>query len=194
MFTLINIGIGLHAISQPGRELLCKITELGMFSADFVLGHFLLFIQLPALCTPYIDKLHSTMLFWLRPSRQIRPPIYSSKQSKLRKKRVMRFSVIYFLLLVVFLALTVGPVVASTFSSNSWLQYHTNFFAEKIIIDSTASLTKDPVAGLNLFQPYEGKWNNTDTAYWEEHEEELNDGAKERADGVLPHGSPDAMI
>lgn len=51
------------------------------------------------------------MLFWLRPSRQIRPPIYSAKQSKLRKKRVIRFAVVYFLMLVIFVALIVGPVV-----------------------------------------------------------------------------------
>ncbi|KAF8458279.1 1,3-beta-glucan synthase catalytic subunit FksP [Kalaharituber pfeilii] len=104
-------GLGLHAISQPGRELLCKITELGMFSADFILGHFILFFQLPIILIPYIDQAHSMMLFWLRPSRQIRPPIYSAKQSKLRKKRVIRFAVIYFLMLVLFVALIVGPVV-----------------------------------------------------------------------------------
>lgn len=86
-----------------------------MFSADFILGHVLLFVQLPFIIIPYIDVAHSTMLFWLRPSRQIRPPIYSSKQSKLRKKRVIRFSVLYFVMFVVFLALVVGPIVASTF-------------------------------------------------------------------------------
>lgn len=86
-----------------------------MFSADFILGHVLLFIQLPLVCTPYIDVAHSTMLFWLRPSRQIRPPIYSAKQSKLRRKRVIRFSVLYFFLFVVFLGLVIAPIVASTY-------------------------------------------------------------------------------
>lgn len=102
-------GLGLHAFSQPGRELLCKVTELGMFSADFILGHFILFIQLPFLLIPYIDTAHSMMLFWLRPSRQIRPPIYSAKQSKLRKKRVVRFAVVYFFILIIFLGLIVAP-------------------------------------------------------------------------------------
>ena len=60
-------SMGWHSLSQPGREFLCKITELGMFAADFILGHFILFIMLPALCIPYIDKFHSVMLFWLRP-------------------------------------------------------------------------------------------------------------------------------
>lgn len=45
-------------------------------------------------------------------SRQIRPPIYSLKQSKLRKRRVIRYAILYFVLLVVFLALIVGPIVA----------------------------------------------------------------------------------
>ena len=60
-------GMGLSGFSQPGREYLCKITELGMFAADFILGHVLLFVMLPLIAIPYIDKLHSVMLFWLRP-------------------------------------------------------------------------------------------------------------------------------
>ena len=60
-------NMGWHSLSQPGREFLCKITELGMFSADFILGHMILFIMLPLLVIPYVDKFHSVMLFWLRP-------------------------------------------------------------------------------------------------------------------------------
>ena len=60
-------NMGWHSMSQPGREFLCKITELGFFAADFCLGHVLLFFMLPALLIPYIDKFHSVMLFWLRP-------------------------------------------------------------------------------------------------------------------------------
>lgn len=100
-------------MSQPGRELLCKMTEMGFFSADFILGHTLQFIMFPIIIIPYVDRVHSMMLFWLRPSRQIRPPIYTAKQSKLRRKRVIRFSVLYFFMLVIFLALFIGPAVAS---------------------------------------------------------------------------------
>lgn len=60
-------SMGWHSVSQPGREFLCKITELGYFAADFVLGHLILFTMLPALCIPYVDKFHSVILFWLRP-------------------------------------------------------------------------------------------------------------------------------
>jgi len=60
-------SMGWHSFSQPAREFLCKITELGYFSADFILGHFLLFFMLPAILIPYVDKFHSVMLFWLRP-------------------------------------------------------------------------------------------------------------------------------
>lgn len=48
-------------------------------------------------------------------SRQIRPPIYSLKQTKLRKRRVIRYAILYFVLLVVFLVLIVGPVVVPKF-------------------------------------------------------------------------------
>jgi 1,3-beta-glucan synthase len=107
--------MGWHTISQPGREFLCKITELGFFAADFILGHCLLFFMLPILLIPYADKFHSVMLFWLRPSRQIRPPIYSLKQTKLRKRRVVRYAILYFVILIVFLCLIVGPIVAAKF-------------------------------------------------------------------------------
>jgi 1,3-beta-glucan synthase len=108
-------SMGWHTISQPAREYLCKITELSMFAADFVLGHFILFLMLPVILIPQVDKLHSMILFWLRPSRQIRPPIYSMKQTKLRRRRVIRYAILYFVMLVVFLALLVGPVVAGRY-------------------------------------------------------------------------------
>jgi 1,3-beta-glucan synthase len=59
--------MGWHTLSQPGREFLCKIVELGMFAADFILGHMILFVMLPVILIPYVDKFHSVMLFWLRP-------------------------------------------------------------------------------------------------------------------------------
>jgi 1,3-beta-glucan synthase len=139
-------SMGWHSVSQPAREFLCKITELSMFAADFVLGHWLLFMMAPFILIPKMDMLHSMMLFWLRPSRQIRPPIYSMKQSKLRRRRVIRFAVLYFVMLVVFLALVVGPAVAG----------------DKIM----PLLPKDfqpgkELVNFYLFQPYDQ--NNTDT-------------------------------
>jgi len=104
-------SMGWHSVSQPAREFLCKITELGMFAGDFVLGHLILFSMLPVIAIPQVDKIHSVMLFWLRPSRQIRPPIYSLKQSKLRKRRVWRFAILYFILLILFIVLFAGPII-----------------------------------------------------------------------------------
>ena len=66
-------SMGWHSISQPAREFLCKITELGMFAADFVLGHWILFTMLPFVSIPKMDVLHSIMLFWLMP-RYASPP------------------------------------------------------------------------------------------------------------------------
>lgn len=48
-------------------------------------------------------------------SRQIRPPIYSMKQSKLRRRRVVRYAILYFVLLILFVALIAGPIVAGKF-------------------------------------------------------------------------------
>jgi 1,3-beta-glucan synthase len=74
-------SLGWHSVSQPAREFLCKITELSMFAADFVLGHVLLFIMLPVILVPQIDKLHSMMLFWLRPRYVFYPPAWKFSPS-----------------------------------------------------------------------------------------------------------------
>lgn len=66
------------------------------------------------------------------------------KQSKLRKRRVWRYAVLYFLMLVVFLALLVGPIVAGS-----------------QIQSATKSLTSNPTSTFNLIQPV-GQ-NNNDT-------------------------------
>lgn len=44
-------------------------------------------------------------------SRQIRPPIYSLKQSKLRRRRVIRYSILYFVMLILFVLLLAGPLI-----------------------------------------------------------------------------------
>ncbi|KAI8720262.1 1,3-beta-glucan synthase [Fusarium sp. LHS14.1] len=137
-------SMGWHSMSQPAREFLCKITELSMFSADFILGHWLLFFMAPVILIPKVDMLHSMMLFWLRPSRQIRPPIYSMKQSKLRRRRVIRYAILYFTLLIVFIALIVGPVVAGKYIGDT-------------ISSSLGGL------GFNLVQPTDLDHDNTNS-------------------------------
>ncbi|KAJ4146841.1 hypothetical protein LMH87_001400 [Akanthomyces muscarius] len=111
-------SMGWHSLSQPARELLCKVVELSMFAADFIAGHWLLFLMFPLLIIPKIDTLHSMILFWLLPSRQIRPPIYSMKQSKLRKRQVVRFAALYFFLLIVFVGMIAGPIAYSNSQKN----------------------------------------------------------------------------
>lgn len=102
------------AWTQPARELTAKVIELSEFAADFVLGHAILICQLPFIIIPGIDKYHSIMLFWLKPSRQIRPPIYSLKQTRLRKRMVKKYCSLYFLVLLIFAGCIVGPAVASS--------------------------------------------------------------------------------
>ncbi|AQZ09544.1 GSC2 (YGR032W) and FKS1 (YLR342W) [Zygosaccharomyces parabailii] len=114
-----GMGIGAMAWSQPYRELCAKTIEMSEFAADFVLGHTILFAQFPVLCIPYIDKFHSIMLFWLKPSRQIRPPIYSLKQSRLRKRMVKKYSWLYYTVFCLFVACIVGPAAASSHVSKT---------------------------------------------------------------------------
>ncbi|KAK4056301.1 1,3-beta-D-glucan synthase [Microbotryomycetes sp. JL221] len=104
-----NRGMGGHAWSQPAREFIVKIVEMSLFSADFLAGHLLLFLLTIPCLIPGFDTLHSTMLFWLRPSKQIRSPIYSFKQRALRRKIIFKYGILYALVFAFFAALIVLP-------------------------------------------------------------------------------------
>ncbi|CAO1613249.1 unnamed protein product [Sympodiomycopsis kandeliae] len=108
-----RMGSGGHAFTQPAREFLVKTIEMSLFAADFVTCHILLFgLSLPLLI-PYFDKLHSTALFWLRPSRQIHAPIFSLRARKQRRSIVIRYGLLFILAFAVFAALVALPIAFS---------------------------------------------------------------------------------
>lgn len=97
------------------REFFVKAIELSLFSLDFILGHFLLFIQTPILFIPYIDKWHSIMLFWFKPhSYLLRIPL-AKKKKKSRQRIVIKYALLYFLLLSVFLILLIVPPFTASY-------------------------------------------------------------------------------
>jgi len=104
-------GLGTSAISQPAREFIVKIVEMSLWSSDFLLGHFLLMLLTPPILIPFIDRLHSTMLFWLRPSKQIRPPMFSTKQKRQRRWIIIKYTVVYVLVTTFLMALIVLPAL-----------------------------------------------------------------------------------
>ncbi|KAG7196037.1 1,3-beta-D-glucan synthase [Scheffersomyces spartinae] len=138
-------GMGWMAFTQPSREFVAKICEMGEFAGDFILAHIILIVQLPILFIPLIDRWHSMMLFWLKPSRLIRPPIYSLKQARLRKRMVRKYCTLYFVILALFVAIIAGPAVAGG----------------RLKPDMFWSLTSKSGITKGLFQPR--KANNNDT-------------------------------
>jgi len=105
-------GLGTHVMSQPAREFIVKIIELSLWSSDLIVAHIVLFVLSVPLIIPYFDRLHATALcesftkilihdsdtdtwiVWLRPSKQIRAPLYSIKQKKQRRWIVSLLSMI----------------------------------------------------------------------------------------------------
>ncbi|KAF5380941.1 hypothetical protein D9615_003945 [Tricholomella constricta] len=105
-------GLGTSAaMSQPAREFIVKIVEMSLWGSDFLLAHILLVILTPPILLPYMNRLHSTMLFWLRPSKQIRAPLFSTKQKRQRRWIVIKYTVVYILMVALLAALIVLPVV-----------------------------------------------------------------------------------
>ncbi|ORZ20022.1 putative 1,3-beta-D-glucan synthase subunit [Lobosporangium transversale] len=103
-------GLGLHAVSQPLREYLCKIIEMSMFSCDFIMGHLILFMLFPACLIPWADRWHSIMLFWLRPSKQIRPPIFPAKIRAQRRRVAWRYGILFVVVFVAFIMMIIAPL------------------------------------------------------------------------------------
>jgi len=104
-------GLGASAMSQPAREFIVKIVEMSLWSSDFLLGHILLVILTPPTLIPYFDRLHSTMLFWLRPSKQIRPPLFSTKQKRQRRWMVFKYTILYIIVVAFLASLIVLPAL-----------------------------------------------------------------------------------
>lgn len=52
-------------------------------------------------------------LFWLRPSRQLRPPIFSLRLKKQRRSIIIRYGVLFVFAFAVFVGLIVGPIIAA---------------------------------------------------------------------------------
>lgn len=102
-------GLGVHVLSQNLREFIVKILELNKFTFDFIMGHFLLFAMSPVLFIPYVDSLHTSMLFWLKPSRQFSRPIINRSQRRRRNWQIVKYFTLFVGILCVFATLFVAP-------------------------------------------------------------------------------------
>jgi 1,3-beta-glucan synthase len=107
-------GLGNHVMSQPAREFIVKIIELSLWSSDLLLGHLLLFMLTPPILIPYFDRFHATLLFWLRPSKQIRAPLYSIKQKRQRRWIIIKYGIIYLVVIGIFVTLIALPASLRT--------------------------------------------------------------------------------
>ncbi|KAI9323289.1 1,3-beta-glucan synthase [Dichotomocladium elegans] len=101
----VGSKVGIHS----AREYVCKIVEMSAFTADFILGHLTLYALFPFTLIPYVDRLHSLMLFWLRPSKQIRPSVLSTKQRQLRHQIALMYGPIFCLVFIFFVSLVTVP-------------------------------------------------------------------------------------
>lgn len=111
----LTSGLGWHMFTQPLREYLCKTAELSYFVADVIIGHLILYSQVPVLLIPYADRWHSMMLFWLTPNNQVRPKVLSKKKKRSIRISVLVYSIIFVLSMIFFTALFVVPLVATSY-------------------------------------------------------------------------------
>lgn len=108
-------GLGIHILSQPFREYICKLGELSYFVADMVIGHVILFIQFPILFIPFIDNWHMLMLFWLSPTSQLRPRLLNKKQRRKVRFIVNVYFCVFVMMMILFTSVIVGPLILTKF-------------------------------------------------------------------------------
>ncbi|KAG0057207.1 1,3-beta-D-glucan synthase [Gryganskiella cystojenkinii] len=143
-------GLGFHAISQPLREYVCKIIEMSMFACDFIMGHVILFILFPICLIPWVDRWHSTMLFWLRPSKQIRPPIFSAKLRTQRRRVAWTYGLLFAILFMVFVMLIVGPLVFQNFLPKNLQRNREETFINPLLLYSPWDSNSTPLNNIFL--------------------------------------------
>lgn len=124
----ISAGLGWRIACEPVREMVCKVIEMSMFAMDFILGHFILFVQTPVLLIPYVDKWHTMVLFWLNPGKHIRSPIFPYRTKKRRQRLFRKYSVLYFIILFLFIGLFVGPRFIPKQVKQFLLEYVDSFY------------------------------------------------------------------
>jgi len=123
--------MGASAWTQPGREFVVKLSEMSFFAGDFLAGvrpqlssvflpfanlhivlqHLLLFFLAIPCLIPGFSTLHGVALLWLRPSRQIRSPIFSVKQKSYRRKIIAKYGLLFALIAAIFVALIAAPII-----------------------------------------------------------------------------------
>ncbi|EGV62195.1 1,3-beta-glucan synthase component [Yamadazyma tenuis ATCC 10573] len=125
-------GLGWNMFSQPFREFICKLTEMSYFAVDVCMGHCLLFAQFPLLFVPYIDKWHMMLLFWLKPTNQLRPRLFSKKQKRRIRRTVNLYFVVFVMILVLMASLIVVPIVATRYFELEFSDYAPQFIQDLI--------------------------------------------------------------
>lgn len=82
---------------------------MSIFTTDFILGHLILFVLFPFTLIPSIDRIHSLIIFWLRPSKQIRPSVLPTKERRRRRKIAAVYGPFFIFMLLFFAALIILP-------------------------------------------------------------------------------------
>ncbi|KAI9319088.1 1,3-beta-glucan synthase component-domain-containing protein [Dichotomocladium elegans] len=101
--------LGWYALTQPLREYIAKIMEMTQFAADFLVSHYILMVLFVVCLIPGVDRWHSLMLFWLRPSKQIRKPIYSLSQQHARRRTAVLYGILLAMVSLFLLAIPIAP-------------------------------------------------------------------------------------
>lgn len=87
-----------------------------MFGYDFVLIHFLLNAMAPLTLLPFVDRVHTSMLFWMKP-KMFKDPISTTREKRMRKYGLVKYLVLYMAISGVLMAVVLTPIFSERIST-----------------------------------------------------------------------------
>lgn len=134
-------NFGFRVFLQPFREFCVKTVEMCLFGFDFIVCHLLLYVMLPLTLFPWVDRVHTTILFWTKSRKIFRDPILSARERRCRNWAIGKNLAVFLLVLLLLCAVGITPYFSSEISG----------FADPNI----------PNFALLLFQPNHQRNNDT---------------------------------
>ncbi|CAO3636653.1 unnamed protein product [Cunninghamella blakesleeana] len=80
-------------LTQPFREYICKIIEMGQFSMDFIITHMILVVLFLVCLIPNVDQYHSWMLLWTENPKKT--SIFNSKKQNKKGHQLVTNTIHY---------------------------------------------------------------------------------------------------
>lgn len=105
-------------LTQPFREFVVKTIDMCLFGYDFVLFHVLFNLMIPFTLVPFVDRVHTSMLFWMSTSKIFKDPILSAREKRIQRIAIIKYLLLYFAISVTMVGTALTPLFSNKISQS----------------------------------------------------------------------------